>query len=348
MNAIDKIYEAIGIDTKNKVDDLLHKLQQIPRKDKGVNIPHTEVFEKNSSQQADLLSMPNDNGYKYILVVVDLATKAVDAEPLKRKTPDAVLQALKKIYSRKYLNIPKDFLGTDQGTEFKGVVKEYMNNHGVIMKYGKAGRHRQQAVVEAKNYLIGKVLNTRMLGQELLTNETSREWVEDLPRVIKAMNKHLTKPEPKGITPSPMCQGDSCNLLDKGTKVRIILDEPKDIHGHRLHGKFRAGDLRYDRTIRTIEQIYIRPNQPPTYRVSRIPNVAYTRNQLQLVSKKEKLPSHKLLRRHFIERIIGREMIKGRIFYKVKWIGYKDPTLEPRNILIKDVPQMIKEFERSK
>lgn len=344
---VDKIYNALGIDTKNKVDNLLFKLQQNPKPDKGHNMPTTQAYVKNSSQQADLLYMPNDKGYKYILVIVDLATKATDAEPLKKKTPTAVLQAMKKIYNRPYLNIPHDFLGTDPGSEFKGAVKTFMNNHGVIMKYGKAGRHRQQAVVEARNYIISKVLNTRMLGQELLTNETSKEWITDLPKVIKALNKHSTHKPLDITTPSPQAHGSSNNLLPVGTKVRVSLDEPQDIKGKKLHGTFRAGDLRFSPTVRTVEQIYLRPGQPPTYRVNGIKNVAYTKNQLQVVSKKEKPPNKEVLRKHFVEKIIGKEKRNNRIYYKVKWIGWKEPTLEPKTMLIKDIPDMIKEYERN-
>ena len=32
-------------------------------------------------------------------------------------------------------------------------------------------------------------------------------------------------------------------------------------------------------------------------------------------------------------------------FYEVKWVGYDDTTIEPRSNLIKDVPDMVKEFE---
>jgi hypothetical protein len=345
MSVIDKIYNALGIDTNNKVDKLLFKLQEKPKPDKGKNMPHIQVYAKGSSQQADLLYMPEDKGYKYILVVVDLATGITDAQPLRKKTPEAVLNALKKIYKRPYLNIPLDFFGTDPGSEFKGVVKRYMNHKGVIMKYGRPGRHRQQAMVESRNYMLGKVLNTRMLGQELLSNETSREWVADLPRVIETLNKYIkTKPK-KSDTPSPHCKGNACNLLDKGTKVRVVLDEPRNIQGEKLHGGFRAGDIHFSPQIRTIEQIYLRPGEPPTYRVSGIPNVAYTKNQLQKVNPSEKAPGKSVLRKHFVEKIIDKEKRKGKIYYLVKWVGWDKPTWEPRATLIKDIPQLIKNYE---
>ena len=34
------------------------------------------------------------------------------------------------------------------------------------------------------------------------------------------------------------------------------------------------------------------------------------------------------------------------IHYEVKWKGYRETTLEPRDILLKDVPKMINQFEK--
>ena len=34
------------------------------------------------------------------------------------------------------------------------------------------------------------------------------------------------------------------------------------------------------------------------------------------------------------------------IFYEVKWNRYKETTLEPRDVLLKDVPKMINQYEK--
>ena len=33
-------------------------------------------------------------------------------------------------------------------------------------------------------------------------------------------------------------------------------------------------------------------------------------------------------------------------YYEVKWKGYSETTLEPREVLLKDVPQMVNQFEK--
>ena len=53
---------------------------------------------------ADLLHLPSTKyRYNYLFVIVDLWSNAFDMEPIRRKTPDDVLEALKKILSRQYI-----------------------------------------------------------------------------------------------------------------------------------------------------------------------------------------------------------------------------------------------------
>ena len=65
----------------------------------------------------------------------------------------------------------------------------------------------------------------------------------------------------------------------------IISDQPRDITNIKLAGKFRGTDLRWEPEKRTITMVIIRPYQPPLYRVNGVDNVAYTRQQLQLIKK---------------------------------------------------------------
>jgi hypothetical protein len=73
----------------------------------------------------------------------------------------------------------------------------------------------------------------------------------------------------------------------------------------RLHGKFRQGDVRWDKTPKPITQIYLRPNQPPMYKIGDNKNVAYTKNQLQIVPVNEIKPSAKLQEKFIINKLIA-------------------------------------------
>ena len=67
-----------------------------PIKDKSY--PHLDIWVEDAVVQADLLEMPNDNGYRYILTCVEIATLKIDTEPLKNKNANTVLKAFKAIF----------------------------------------------------------------------------------------------------------------------------------------------------------------------------------------------------------------------------------------------------------
>ena len=67
-------------------------------------------------------------------MVVDVATRAMDAEPLKEKKAEAVLKAFRKIYARKYLKWPTKFLQVDSGSEFKFVVAKAFKRRGIMSR----------------------------------------------------------------------------------------------------------------------------------------------------------------------------------------------------------------------
>ena len=172
-----------------------YNLYKTPIKDKGNQVPHMYGIEPNSVYQADLCYMPNDDGYKYFLVVVDVATGKTEAEPLKERTANSVKKAFEKIFKRKILKPPKYILQTDQGTEFRGELKTYIQSKGITLRYAKVGRSRQQAFAEARNKTIAKALFMRMSANELETGEEDNDWVEFLPDLIKELNKHVEPTE---------------------------------------------------------------------------------------------------------------------------------------------------------
>jgi hypothetical protein len=52
---------------------------------------------------ADLLELPETKkGFKYLLVVVDLATDEFDIEPMTNNKSLTVVDAMKRIFKRKY------------------------------------------------------------------------------------------------------------------------------------------------------------------------------------------------------------------------------------------------------
>ena len=119
---MNKIYQQLGILANRHDNNLVNNLTEVPKKEKNYATPHTTANVKYATMQADLLFLPEDDGYKYLLVVVDVATRLTDAEPLKNKEAKTVCNATKKIFRRKILQTPLR-LEVDAGTEFKGDFK---------------------------------------------------------------------------------------------------------------------------------------------------------------------------------------------------------------------------------
>jgi hypothetical protein len=352
MKKKQEFYESL-LDNR-KPNTLLNKLYEKPKSEKYKNSSHFQFYDPNIYHQADLLVLPNDKGYQYLLVVVDVGTRLVDAVPLKSKTSAVVGDALETIYNRKknkILDHPK-FLVVDNGTEFRGSVPELMDENDTLVKRTRVGRHRQNAIVERKNQTIGTLIHKKITNDELVNGNASSAWVDDLPAILNAINKNVRKSNSKhkdDVTDGP--PRISTPLLSVGTHVRVIMEEPHSIaDDDKLHGKFRNSDIRWNREIHQIENILMKPDQPPMYIVSDIPHVGYTRNQLQIAKPQDALTSTTKAdpTRFEVEKILNRRK-NGKAFeYLIKWKGYaaSKATWEKRKELIKEIPQLINNYDK--
>ena len=358
---MNEFFKDLLTNKKHKIDKpktTLDKLYEKPKDDKDVEAGKFPYPKPNFWQQCDLLFLPNDKGFTYCLVVVDIGSRQVDAEPLQSKNSVDVLKALNTIWKRKILNVPK-ILTTDQGNEFKGDVVKGLNKLDIILKIAKTGRHRQVALVERKNQTIGNLIHKLIIHDELATGKSSSSWTKALPIIIKVINEKVKEnfKKQKDSFENRIIKVD--DMLQEGDNVRVQLDNPMSLQGNKLHGRFRSGDIRFNPTIRTIKYILIKQNQPPIYLLDgnhgslKVDTTGYTRNQLQLVSHNEILPTTPIMDieddRYEVEKIIGKKIEKGKIFYLIKWKGYniKDATYEPKDELMKDIPQRIKRYEES-
>jgi hypothetical protein len=268
-----------------------------------------------------------------------------------------VIEQLKDIYNGSILKTPKMIQADSEfdNIEFK---KAFPNTR---IKITRVGRHKSNGFAENRNYIIGRITHKRMNAEEVFLNEKqknqhySKNWVKYLPAIIKQINIHLKrKPEKininkiKPIRFNKKQNGEVLRILKIGTKVRVILEEPKDTKNKKLHGKFRASDIRWDPKIYTIEDILYRPNHPIRYILNDMKNTAFSKNELQIYNEKEKQIPISTVEKYLVEKIIGKKKIKNKIYYLIKWLGYdkKENTYENKEDLIKDgFEDEIKEFE---
>lgn len=393
---------------------LIKELTKRPPKEK--QLPTVQNFVPNARHQADSLKLPKDGKFQYALVVVDTTTKKMDAEPMTTASSKEALRAIQQIYKRPILNKPSVAIETDRGVEFQGVFRKWLEQNNLVHKQARTNRHQQVTLAERRNYSVSRQTGLKQLEREFKSGVTNKAWVNDLRGIVDEVNKKKRQSVPsikQAMKAKVKCEGNSCRLLERGTKVRVKLDFPVDpVTGKKLHGKFRASDIRWDPKIRTIKKRILKPGQPPLYRVSGDgtkgtgPNknrdketldALYTKGQLQLVKednkkKEESQPREDKASRAddedeeeeekwIIDRILKKKRKRnGQVIYVIKWANTRyntkaeatkapgakqsikavkvkggtkyevqwKPTDEPASQIKKDVPAMVKEFEKAK
>ena len=353
---------SIGDFIKNEVKNKKTELNSLYKRPKQEDIlPKFQILQEAIMQQADILYITEDDGYKFILVIVDVYNKKLDCEPIKSLSQDnnEVFEGIKKIYERKNIKYPQ-FLSFDSGNEFKGSnLIDFLKEHRVNIRYSKPGRHRQQSIVESANRKIGTYIHKFQANEEMLTGKEVKTWVKELPDLVKHLNENLPPP----ITPN---ESDEIltkykvdkNIIPINSKVRIKLDKPENTYNQgRLQGDFRKSDIRWSRDVKEITNIYLTPNQPIMYQVNNDNSIAYTDNQLQVINSNLKQPNPDYIRGDkndaIIEKIIDSRKIGRKTEYLVKWYGYKSSdtnnTWEPSKSFDRtnDLKIMKREFNQN-
>ena len=197
MTTIKDIMKDIGVSNK-----VLKATKSIQKPEHFNSVKDNIPLVKDLNLQGDLLFLPKTNeGYKYLLVVTDLATNLFDVEPLKEKNATSVLLALVKLFkTSKYIKQPKASFSTDAGSEFKDVVDKWLYKNNIVHKVSIPGRHTQTSNVESLNRLLGRKLNNYMSQKELDTGKQYFEWTDILDYIVKELNKvRKNKNLPKDI-----------------------------------------------------------------------------------------------------------------------------------------------------
>jgi hypothetical protein len=298
-------------------------------------MPRFYNFQKNDTHQVDSLYLPEDRGFKYCIVAVDIATSSMDAEPVKNLSSQTALDALLTIYKRGILKMPNKLI-VDSGSEYAGAFSKYFHEHKVFMKTALAGRHRQLAKVERMNQILGTVLHMGMFAQEMLSGAVNRLWLRDFRAIISKINERYSHPP---LTPDELMQKYGHTALEKqkliplGIEVRVALDEPRSIADARLHGRFRKSDQRWTIEKYKVLDWVFDPLEPVLYIVDKptkqSQHVAYTRERLQVVAADEQEPPVSIIKQkkttRLIVKLMDKRTHKGKVQFLVRWKGQPDP-----------------------
>jgi len=356
----DKYFIDFGVsDNTDQQNNMLQNLYKKPRKEAKDETPHFMERPEHFDNQADLLFLPEDNDYKYCLVVTDVGSRLCDAVPLKTKSSEEIIKAFNTVYYKNnILKFPTNLITFDSGSEFKNKeIKNYFKD--IDTKYAQVNRHRQVAIVERTNQRIGTAIMKYQTAQELLTKEVQTDWVEKLPEIIQAINVKVEKRAPKKQTKADehvVVTKYTGELIPIGTEVRIALEFPENLANKtRMPGKFRDGDHRWGEESKTVTDIVMIPSQPPMYVVDHDCSVNYTKNQLQVVPANEKEPPAAIvLKDKKVDTFVVKQILDSKVENKKKlllvwWLGYKkgESTWEPYKNIQQADPKKVKEYEKS-
>ena len=341
-----------------QINEKFTKVKQSPKLFNSVkdNIPLIPDY----NYMADLLFLPTDKkGYKFALIIVDLATDEFDIEAIKDKNPETILKAMLKMFKRPYIKKPYSSIRTDGGTEFKGIFNKYLFDNDILHKTALPGRHTQMANVENLNRTIGRLFNGYMNAEEEKTGKVFKEWTNVIDTIRVELNSIRKKEVPKDFDKYddyPFVKSYETNVIKGKTintpieskfKVDDLvyrkLDEPENALGHKQNTKnFREGDYRWDKTPRKITQVLNYTGDVPfRYMVNGIKNASYTDFQLKKAS--ERVEKFK------VKKILNKRMDGRKVLYLVWWYGElkKNATWQPRKELIKDIPDIINDYEEN-
>ena len=340
---MDTILKKIGID---------ETFTKPPRKQKVFNKVASNVPPRvHYNYMADLLMLPTTKAdYKYLLVVVDLATNEFDIEPMKDKNASTVLESFQNMFKRKFIKKPYALVRTDSGSEFQGIFHKYLYDNSILHKVAMPNRHKQLANVESLNKQLGRLFNGYMNMKEIQTGKQFNEWDEIIGLVRTELNKHR---KVKLMSLKQFAENSVKNLpktrdvpkFKIGDIVHYKLDYPENALGHKQPtANFRVGDFRWSVPVRKIVKVIYMTDTPYyRYMLEGLPNVSYADTELMSSIKKEST--------YKVKEIIGRRTFKKQVQYLVWWDKHlkKNATWEPKKALIEDgLEKEINDYDKSK
>lgn len=272
------------------------RLKQTKFNEIQYNVPMIEDY----NMMADLLHLPTTyEGYKYLLVVVDLASKEFDIQPMKDTNSKSTVNAIEKMFKRPYIKMPHSSIQVDGGAEFNKFFTQWCRSNDILLKRTIPYRHKQNSMVESLNRQLGRLFNGYMNMMEQQEGETYREWTDILDDVRKELNKYRKRKLPENVSDYdyPFHDQTYISRFKVGDYVHYRLDYPQTALGKKQPTpEFRTGDYRYSHQPVKIVKV-ITMNQEPYYRymLEGIPNASYSEYDLLKTyrgeSRKKKLTS---------------------------------------------------------
>ncbi|GFR07566.1 uncharacterized transposon-derived protein F54H12.3 [Trichonephila clavata] len=270
----------------------------------------------NELWQCDLVDLKHlgkhNNGFRYLLTVIDVFSKYARVSALKMKTAEAVKNAFENLFQQAK---PKN-IQTDKGSEFyNSQLKSLFQRHS-INHYSAEGDHKA-SVVERFN----RTLKNKMF--RVFTYRNSYKYVDILHLLVKSYND--TEHRSIGMAPSqvtrevePQIFKKLYGFLEKNPKV--ILNKGDLVRISKANKTFRRGYLPgWSDEVFRVTKVYF--SHPTTFELQDLKLEAikgrFYAEELQKISKR----SDDYWR---IEKVLKTKGIGRKKEYYVKWQGFDE------------------------
>ncbi len=340
-----------------EISQMFHKTQ--PTKDLKSHVikaPYNQI----AMDVVDLQNWEHDK-FKYVLTTKDLFSKKVWVEPTKDKEGATILKALKKIFDR-MLRTPST-VRSDNGSEFNyEPLQAYLKKIDCIQVFASAGKPQSNGAIERFNGNMKQLLNM------YLTQHDSKDWVSILPTIIDNYNNvpsRITGKTPNDL--DTLTDDDKTLIIDKLKKainkknLNVSEDVDKFEIGDRVRLKVigeqfqKLNGKNFTQDLFTIYKKFKSKRDQPVYYYVKSEDHEYTDKlypEDMLLIKEIDNPVSEPVDKFVVSRIVKPVVVKnGNVYVKsfeVQWKGYKkkDNSIEPRSMLIVDVPKTVNLYEK--
>ena len=278
-----------------------------------------------SQWQTDLCDMQkystDNDGYNYLMTVIDCFSKYAWAVPLKSKRAVEIVEAFKKIFHESGRQCVK--LQSDKGTEFKNkTVLDFLRGKDVHF-FTANNPDIKASIVERFN----KTLKGKMW--RYFTHKNTTRYVDVLPKLLSSYNN--TVHSSIGMAPSKVdaenqievykaLYGENGSNPTPGEKaIRYKFQEGDHVRIQKEKLKFEKGyEANFTREVFVIARLLKHHRTHPVYKLKDLKgeelDSIFYEPELVLVGK----PDYR--KKYQVERVLQRK--GGKVL--VKWVGYPD------------------------
>ena len=287
------------------------------------NFPRRKVFVSQIDEmwECDLIDMKSfdkfNEGYRYLLVVIDALSKYLMVQPIQRKTADTTVKAFSKIFKN---GRKPSCMRSDRGGEFIGVkVQRYLKQMNV--RYFVTSNETKACFAER----VIRTLKSRMW--RYFEHKETNTYIQVLGYLVHNYNNSYHRTI--RMTPASVTRAND-HIAWENTYVRPLTVEEKKRREEKIKFKFEVGQyVRYSYLRATFDKSYEEQwsgelfkitkklyTRPPTYKLSdysgeKLVGSAYEQEIQHVI----KSPDSKWK----IDEVLKEERRNGKPYYFVSW-----------------------------